>query len=83
MYGFGSFFRGEPFNDVDILAVASVGNSEVLRTYYKVSTALRSIRSELTRPCHLTLMTHEEFASRPMRHMNELQCLWSAPNETS
>ncbi len=78
VFGFGSFFRGEPFRDIDVLAVTSHGNTEMLRTYYLVSDALDSISVRAGCPVHLTVFTPDEFSARPLRDMDELQPLWKA-----
>lgn len=77
LYGFGSFFRGESFNDIDLLAVASLGNSNTLLTFYKVSSALEPIGVKAQAPVHVTLLTFSEYLSRPLRNMNELKLLWA------
>lgn len=76
VFGFGSFFRGESFRDIDVLAVTSRRNTETLRTYYLVSDALNSISVRAGCPVHLTVFTPDEFSARPLRDMNELQILW-------
>src|SRR5947209_3707136 len=82
VYGFGSSFRGELFNDIDLLAVAAPSNTETLVTYYKVAEALQGVAAEFGCPCHLTMLTLAEYASRPLRNMDELRCLWRARSKT-
>src|ERR1051325_6867186 len=36
VFGFGSFYRGQPFNDIDLLVVASPCCSTYLEAYYEV-----------------------------------------------
>lgn len=78
VFGFGSFFRGEPFRDIDVLAVTSHENTETLRTYYLVSDALGPISVRAGCPVHLMVLTPDEFSARPLRDMDELQPLWKA-----
>lgn len=78
MYGFGSAFRGEPFHDIDILAVAKDGPAAALDTYYALRTALEITTGAYGAPIHLTMLTETEFASRPLRYMNALTLLWSS-----
>ena len=78
VFGFGSCFRGERFNDIDVLAVACAENTETLYTYYRLSQALAPVADRFGRPMHLTVITSDEFRSRPLRNMSELQLLWRA-----
>jgi predicted nucleotidyltransferase len=78
VFGFGSFFRGEAFNDIDLLAVASFANRDTLHAYYELLDVLNSI--SLQRPIHLTVLTGDEFKSKPLRDMDQLQCLWRSAN---
>lgn len=78
VFGFGSFFRGEPFRDIDVLAVTSHANSELLPTYYLLMAALEPIAARAGCPVHLAMFTPNEFGSRPLRDMHELQLLWTA-----
>jgi predicted nucleotidyltransferase len=76
VFGFGSFFRGEPFRDIDILAVTSGQNTDTLLTYYLLSDALEPIAVRAGHPVHLTMFTPDEFSARPLRDMHELKPLW-------
>jgi predicted nucleotidyltransferase len=76
VYGFGSCFRGEPFNDIDLLAVANAANAHTLETYYELSSLLNLRFALWICPFDLTLLTSDEFKSRPLRNMGELYCLW-------
>jgi predicted nucleotidyltransferase len=76
VYGFGSFFKGKRFNDIDLLAVAVSDNSMPLSTFYKLSSALKSVEVLAKAPVHITLLTSAEYLSRPLRDMNELKPLW-------
>lgn len=78
VYGFGSFFRGDAFNDIDLLAVASEASVNNLATYYDFRSSLARLSSDIGTPFHLTLLTVEEFLSRPLRDMSEIQLLWGA-----
>lgn len=78
MYGFGSAFRGEPFHDIDILAVIKDGPTAALDTYYALRSALWGALKTYEAPIHLTMLTDIEFAARPLRCMNTLTPLWSS-----
>ena len=77
VYGFGSAFRGEPFRDVDILAVVEAKPIVALDAFYDLRIALESVMRIYEAPVHLTMLTEAEFASRPLRCMNELTTLWT------
>jgi predicted nucleotidyltransferase len=76
VFGFGSFFRGESFRDIDVLAVTSPENKDTLRTYYLILDVLDSISGLIGCPVHLTVFTQDEFNDRPLQNMDELQTLW-------
>lgn len=78
VFGFGSFFRGEPFRDIDVLAVTTLENTELLRTYYLLSDALEPIAVRAGCPLHLTMFTPDEFNAKPLRDMHELKAIWRA-----
>ena len=77
-YGFGSAFRNEPFRDIDILAVVKDGPTAALDMYYALRAALEAATTIHGAPVHLTMLTEVEFASRPLRCMDELTPLWSS-----
>lgn len=76
VYGFGSAFRGESFNDIDILAVVSDDSLRRLDTFYELRAALEFALAENENPIHLIMLTNAEFSSRPLRAMSELVTLW-------
>jgi predicted nucleotidyltransferase len=78
VFGFGSFFRGELFNDLDLLAVAAKNATDNLETYYKLVTAIEPVAAKLGCSLDLTLLTSDEFATRPLMHMDELRRVWAA-----
>jgi predicted nucleotidyltransferase len=77
VYGFGSAFRGEPFRDIDILAVVKAEPTVALDAFYGLRTALENATGIYGAPVHLTMLTEVEFASRPLRCMNALTPLWT------
>jgi predicted nucleotidyltransferase len=83
VYGFGSAFRGEPFRDIDILAVVKAEPSVALDTFYDLRIALENATTIYGAPVHLTMLTEVEFASKPLRCMNAMTLLWAVkPNPT-
>lgn len=75
VYGFGSFFRRTTYADIDILAVANPTNTDTLKTYYDLQTALFDPACRLGIDFHVTLLTHVEFEQRPLRDMKEIYLL--------
>lgn len=77
VYGFGSAFRGEEFQDIDILAVLGKKNGSMIETYYALREVLVSATRMYGAPMHLTVLTEPEFESRPLKCMKELVPLWA------
>lgn len=75
IYGFGSFFRGEPFNDIDLAVVWSSSTSDRLASYYKLKTELDRLADQLGVVVDLSVFTEDEFGDRPLRDMRELVLL--------
>lgn len=82
VFGFGSFFRGEPFREIDVLAVTSHANTELLPTYYLLMSALEPISARAGCPVHLVMFTPDEFGTKPLRDMHALQLLWATSQVT-
>lgn len=78
-YGFGSFFRNEKFNDIDLLVVATKDCKDGLATYYAIRRRLQALASRLKFKLHLTFLTAKEFKSRPLLEMDHLVALWRRP----
>jgi predicted nucleotidyltransferase len=71
-FGFGSHFRGEPYNDVDILVVLKPGSGPLLPTYYALKSKLELLGQRLGVTMDLTVLTWEEFVDKPLRDMDSL-----------
>lgn len=71
-WGFGSFFRGEPHNDVDVLVVVAVPRDRLLDTAREVRAAMIEIEHTIGVPIDPLILTESEFESRPLRDMGEL-----------
>jgi predicted nucleotidyltransferase len=72
VYGFRSFFRGEPFRDVDLAIVLSESISDEMSTYYRLKAEIDSLGVRLVVQFHLSVLTEAEFDERPLRDMNQL-----------
>jgi predicted nucleotidyltransferase len=72
IYGFGSFFRSEPFEDVDILVVLSATHDSLLDIYYSTGERFRDLEIKWSVPIHLTYLTVGEILEKPLRDMDSL-----------
>jgi predicted nucleotidyltransferase len=72
IYGFGSFFRGEFFRDVDLAVVVFEAASYELSSYYELKREVDLMGIRLGVVFHLSIFTEEEFHARPLRDMNQL-----------
>jgi predicted nucleotidyltransferase len=71
-FGFGSFFRGEPFDDIDVLLVLQQGCQSRLNTYYELKTAFDNWGKDHGVHFDLIVLTEREFSERPLRDMDSL-----------
>jgi hypothetical protein len=76
VYGFGSFFRDDVFNDVDLLFVLTPQTHALLPAFYRIRNALDGVSSELNIKIDLTVLTSSEFMERPLREMDSLVTLF-------
>lgn len=71
-WGFGSFFRREPHQDVDILVVVAVPHDQLLDTTREIRAALLEVERMIGIPIDPLILTEREFESRPLRNMDDL-----------
>lgn len=71
-WGFGSFFRGEPHRDIDILVVVAVPQDKLLDTARQLRATMLEVEQKHGSPIDLLILTEAEFESRPLRSMSEL-----------
>lgn len=76
VFGFGSFFRAEQYNDIDLLAVAVPQCESGLQTYYEVNTALINVGIRLRVRFDITFLTYNEFLEGPLLEMHSLTPLY-------
>jgi predicted nucleotidyltransferase len=82
IYGMGSYFRGEPFNDVDLVVV--VRRSLDLATLgARIRTALLPLSDIVGRRIDITIFTESEFAAEPLRDMASLVPIVTAARPAS
>jgi predicted nucleotidyltransferase len=72
IYGFGSFFKGELFNDIDLVVIVHSEVSRSINRYYKIKAALDRISREFNAPIHATFLTRGEFVDAPLRDKGQL-----------
>jgi predicted nucleotidyltransferase len=70
VYGFGSFFRGDLYNDIDILIVASPSCEDTLSLFYLIKNKLQKVVPSLY--IDITLLTYSEFLTKPLLEMDTL-----------
>ena len=82
VFGMGSYFRGEPFNDLDLVVVVAPTETitEVGRT---IRTALAPIAEMVGVPIDVTILTQAEFAERPLRDMHTLSTIYDTSQENA
>ena len=76
VWGFGSFFRCEAYNDVDVLIVLSVPHEELTELTSALRSAFMIAERDLALQFDLLFLTPEEFSSRPLRDMDQLVLLY-------
>lgn len=72
VYGFGSFFRGEPFNDIDILFVLPCEDRSILISVREIRALLHDASRRLRITLHPLILTDREIGEAPLRDMHEL-----------
>lgn len=71
-WGFGSFFRGEAYDDVDILIVLRCSTEELSGLVRSLRSDFLTAEREMKLQFDLLFLTPEEFSSRPLRDMDQL-----------
>jgi predicted nucleotidyltransferase len=79
VFGFGSFFRGEPFNDVDLALVFCENCDNALAVFQRVLSRLRAAENRLGVRLHVTPFTAKEFSERPLRDHDRIVPLLPSP----
>ena len=76
VFGFGSFFRGEAFEDVDLAVVFREDCDAPLAVFERVLERLRIVDERLGVHLHVTPFTAKEFKSGPLREHARLVALF-------
>ena len=77
VFGFGSFFRNRPFNDVDILVVLLPNCQSLLSVYYDLKAAFEALETRHEICVDFTVLTSREYHEQPLRDMDSLIPLFS------
>ena len=72
VYGFGSFFRGVPFNDIDLLFVVSDNPVSLLSTSRTIRLLVSDSARRMLFILHPLILTEREFEEAPLRDTSEL-----------
>lgn len=76
VYGFGSYFRGSEYNDIDILVVSDADCSYLLDTYRYCQALVDCISSEIGITVDITFFTVAEFEEKQLIEMDSLTVLY-------
>jgi predicted nucleotidyltransferase len=71
-WGFGSFFRGERHQDIDVLLVVAVPEDRLLNTARDLRAAPIEVERRIGVPIDPLILPEAEFESRPLRDMDGL-----------
>lgn len=66
VFGFGSFFRSDSYNDVDILIVFNNNCNLPLQEFYIVKNLLSKIEVEYDILIDITYLSYTEYARKPL-----------------
>ena len=83
VWGFGSFFREEPYRDIDILVVMNPWVKNALDEYYRSKQKLERLSNAIKVPIDMTFLTYSEYGERPLLEMNNLTSIIEPKNITS
>lgn len=79
VYGFGSFFQGELYNDIDVLIVASPVCRDTLSLFYSAKERLQKIDQSLD--IDITLLTYSEFLAKPLLEIDSLTEIYTSSKD--
>jgi predicted nucleotidyltransferase len=72
VYGFGSFFRGQFFNDIDLLFVLRCNDEALLAASKEIRFLISDTSRKLGVTLHPLILTEREIEESPLRDMHEL-----------
>ena len=71
-FGFGSFFRSEPYNDIDLLFVLKSNCASNLLVFYDLQRIVLILEDCYQVRIDFTVLTQREFGEGPLRDMDSL-----------
>ena len=72
IFGFGSFFRCDRFNDVDVLVVVDDHCEHPLNVFYDVKNILDEVGLNYGIPIDITYLSYTEHSRKPLRESDYL-----------
>lgn len=72
VFGFGSFFRCDFFNDLDLLVVVEDHCDHPLKVFYDVKNILDGIGLKHSIPVDITYLSYSEYSRKPLRESDNL-----------
>lgn len=75
VFGFGSFFRGEKFKDIDVLFVVEYSDGHLLKTAQAIRAHFHVFSENIGVKIDPLILTKQEYAERPLRNMSQLKPL--------
>ena len=72
VFGFGSFFRCDRFNDVDVLVVVDDHCKHPLKVFYDVKHILDEVGLKYGIPIDITYLSYTEYSRKPLRESDNL-----------
>ncbi|WP_163229546.1 hypothetical protein [Caulobacter rhizosphaerae] len=81
IYGMGSYFLEQPFNDVDLVVIVSPTKRPLAALGSEIRTALAPLSQITGAPLDITIFTETEFFTRPLRDMHTLVPIYSASSQ--
>lgn len=76
VFGFGSFFRGSEYNDIDLLLVSTPDARYPLRVYQNARLSLKELSLKYRVEFDITFLTYSEHQAKPLREHQSLVEIW-------
>jgi hypothetical protein len=72
IFGFGSFFRGMPYHDCDILVVIGDDTGDLGHIHFKICHWFQNLGNEIGIIFDVCILTEREHYTKPLREHNNL-----------
>jgi hypothetical protein len=77
VYGMGSFFRGDKFRDLDLVAIVTCTTVTLRQQAELIRRTFNDLGVVVGVPIDLTIFTPAEFSERPLRDMSTLIAIYT------